>query len=60
MDRPKPIEPVVPETNNAWERAIEQRSIIQQMLSEQERIKAAGEDLRKKISAHLSSLSHNK
>jgi len=56
MNRPKPIDPIVPETNNAWDKAIEQRSTIQKMLTEQDRIKAVGEDLRKKISAHLTSM----
>ena len=60
MNRPKPVEIIVPETNNVWEKALEHRSNIQQMFSEQDKLKAAGEDLRKKISAHLSSINQKR
>jgi hypothetical protein len=60
MNRPDLLHSNIPATVNIWSEANEKRNKINELLSKQDRILADREDLRKKISAHLSSLNNNK
>jgi hypothetical protein len=51
-----PQQSSIPVTANIWQKADEQKNSMQQLLSQRELMKSEIEDLRQKISNHLSSI----
>ena len=56
MKRPDLIQSSATLTTNNWQTDTPQKTPPRQFLSENDRLRAANEDLRKKIAAHLTSL----
>ncbi|MBC8112232.1 MAG: hypothetical protein H7Y04_14340 [Verrucomicrobia bacterium] len=55
-NRLSPQQSSIPVTDNIWQIADEQKNRMQQLLSQREQMKVESDDLRKKISDHLSSI----